>query len=88
MEPAYRAGLVLFYVAANPDSTLRDLAQQLGLTERTIYTVMKDLSGAGMVFVRKEGRRNFYTVNAEAHFVHPLFAHLRVGNFLDALRAG
>ncbi len=81
-------GLVLFYVGMRPDSTLRDLSQQLGLTERRIYTVIKDLSGADMVFVRKEGRRNYYTVNADAHFVHPVFAHLRVGTFLDTLRAG
>lgn len=79
-------GLVLFYVALNPDVTLREVSQRVGLTERTIYSVIKDLSEANMVSVRKEGRRNFYTVNAEAHFAHPIFAHLRVGAFLDALR--
>ena len=81
-------GLVLFYVALNPDVTLREVSQRLGLTERTIYSVIKDLSAEEMVYVRKEGRRNFYSVNSDAHFIHPVFAHLRVGLLLDALRAG
>lgn len=81
-------GLVLFYVALNPDSTVKDVSQRLELTERTIFKVIKDLSGADMLFVRNEGRRKFYSVNPDAHFVHPMFAHLRVGDFLEALRAG
>jgi hypothetical protein len=81
-------GFVLLYLAANPDSTLRDLSQRLGLTERRLHSVIKDLSSADMVRVEKAGRRNSYRVNSDADLAHPLFDHLRLGQFLDALRAG
>lgn len=79
-------GLVLFFLAIHPDSTLRDMAQQLGLTERTLYTMIRDLSSANMVRAARVGRHNSYKVNVDAHFVHPMFAHLRIGNFLDILK--
>ena len=79
-------GLVLFFLAMNEDSTLREIAQRVGVTERTVYTVIRDLSRADMVRTARAGRRNSYTVNGEAHFVHPIFAHLRIGNFLDTLK--
>lgn len=78
-------GLVLFFVAVKPESTLREMAEQLGLTERTLYSVIKDLSGAQMVRTAKMGRRHSYTVNPEAKFLHPHFAHLRLAGFLEAL---
>jgi DNA-binding IscR family transcriptional regulator len=79
-------GFVLFYLAMNPEATLRDMSQNIGLTERTLYSVIKDLSSADMVRVARIGRRNSYNVNADAHFVHPLFAHLTVKKLLDALK--
>jgi predicted DNA-binding transcriptional regulator YafY len=81
-------GVVLFYLATHPDSTLRDLSQQVGLTERTVYRVIHDLSTADMVHTRKVGRRNSYVVNPEAHFVQPMFAHLQVGALIGALYGG
>ena len=94
-EPEARAwsllsahGLVLFFLGMNPDATLRDISERMGLTERTIHTVIKNLSRADMVRVRKVGRRHSYTLNPDAHFVHPMFAHLRVGSFLEALQSG
>ena len=81
-------GLVLFFLGMNPDATLRDISERMGLTERTIHTVIKNLSRADMVRVRKVGRRHSYTLNPDAHFVHPMFAHLRVGSFLEALQDG
>ena len=79
-------GLVLFFLGMNPDATLRDISERLGLTERTIHNVIKNLSRADMVRIRKVGRRNSYKLNGDAHFVHPMFAHLRLGNFLEALQ--
>lgn len=78
-------GLVLFFLATHPNATLRDLSGEIGLTERTIHTVITDLVAVGMVHVQRVGRQNIYEVNPEAHFVHPLFAHLRVEAFLAAL---
>jgi hypothetical protein len=36
----------------------------------------------------KEGRRNRYEINRNAHLRHPLFADLEIGPLLDVLRDG
>ncbi len=66
---------------------MRELASRLGLTERTLYTIIKDLATADMIHVGRSGRQNTYSVNAAARFVQPLFSHLRLGSFLAALQA-
>ena len=79
-------GLVLFFLGMNPDATLRDISARLGLTERTIHNAIKNLSQADMVRVQTVGRRHSYKLNPDAHFLHPMFAHLRLGSFLEALQ--
>jgi len=50
-------GIVLLYISLHPDSTIRDIAEALFLTRRTIWGIIGDLRKAGMIHVRKEGRR-------------------------------
>ena len=57
-------GLALFHVAANPSSTLREIAVALGITERQVVRIMKDLVEVGI------GRRNCYSINSEADLRH------------------
>ncbi len=64
-------GNILFYVAANPDCTIRDIAEALSLTRRTVWGIIGDLRRAGMLNVRKDGRRHHYAVNLDAPFYHP-----------------
>jgi hypothetical protein len=79
-------GVVLFYIAANPDSTMREMAEQLDLTERRIARIVRDLSEAGMLEIQKVGRRNSYRVNEAAHFRHPTLSHLKLSAFVEAVR--
>lgn len=78
-------GVVLFFIAANPEATMREMADELGITERRIARIVKDLSEAGMITVERTGRRNIYTVNEEAHFRHPTLSHIRLGRFVNAI---
>ncbi len=64
-------GAVLFYIAANPDSAIADIALGLSLTRRAVWGNIGDLRGAGMLIVRKEGRRHHYTVNLDGPFLDP-----------------
>ena len=64
-------GTVLFHIAANPKCTTNDIADALCLTRRTVGGAISDLRRAGMVYVKKSGRRNHYTVNLDAPFFHP-----------------
>jgi len=64
-------GTVLFHIAANPECTIRDIADAMCLTRRTVWGVIGDLRRAGMLSIRKNGRRHHYTVNLDAPFLHP-----------------
>ncbi len=64
-------GTVLFHIAANPQCTIRDIADAMCLTRRTVWGVVGDLRRARMLRVRKNGRRHHYTVNLDAPFLHP-----------------
>ncbi len=55
-------GLVLGYIAFHPDATLRQMSQDLGLTERAIHRIVSDLEDAGLIAKGKKGRRNAYSV--------------------------
>lgn len=55
-------GLALRALARRPDLRLRDLADELGLTERSAQALVSDLVGAGLVERLREGRRNRYVV--------------------------
>lgn len=41
------------------------------LTRRTVWGLIGDLRQAGILHVRKLGRRHHYTVNLDAPFLHP-----------------
>ena len=61
-------GLVLIYIGRHPDSTGREIAEAVGITERAVRSIVVDLRVAGYLEPEKVGRRNRYRVNA----AHPL----------------
>ena len=78
-------GVVLFYIAANPDATMRQMSESLNLTERRIAQVVRDLADADLLTVTRNGRRNSYSVNPEAKFRHPTLSHITLGRFVRML---
>ncbi len=73
-------GLVLFYIGVRQDCTVAEISDGLSLTPRTVHGTVGDLRRAGMVNVRKVGRRHHYSVNYGAkagHTVVPGGAELR-----------
>ena len=65
-------GAILFYIAVKPECTIKEIAEAMSLTRRTVWGVIGDLRRAGMLHIRKEGRRHHYTVNLDAPFKHPV----------------
>jgi predicted transcriptional regulator len=56
-------GLVLAFIGQHPDSTGKEIAQAVGITERAVRTIVGDLRQAGYVEPEKVGRRNRYRIN-------------------------
>ena len=53
---------VLLCVAQDPEIRLRDIANTLGITERTVHGILTDLANAGYVMKERDGRRNRYEI--------------------------
>ncbi|MGD8402370.1 MAG: winged helix-turn-helix transcriptional regulator [Anaerolineales bacterium] len=45
--------------------TSREIALALGITERSVIRIIKDLEADGYITKQKEGRKNRYTVNTD-----------------------
>ncbi len=78
-------GTVLFCIAANQDCTIIDLSESLFLTRRTVWGIVGDLRRAGMLNVRKNGRRHHYSVNLDAPFRHPVLKGITLHHVLGGL---
>ena len=63
---------VLLCIAHDPGVRLRDIAARTGVTERTAYSIVTDLTEAGYVVKHKDGRRNRYQIQAHLPLRRPL----------------
>ena len=52
----------LVCIADDSEVRLRDIAATLGITERSAFGIVRDLTDAGYVVKTKEGRRNRYRI--------------------------
>jgi hypothetical protein len=80
-------GRVLLCIAHDPGVRLRDIAATVGITERSAYAIVTDLTAAGYTVKRKDGRRNRYQIQAHMPLPDPASQHLAIGEVL-ALLAG
>jgi IclR helix-turn-helix domain len=80
-------GRVLLLLAHDPEMRLRDIAGRLGITERSAYGIVADLTAAGYVSKRKDGRRNRYQIEAHRPLPEPTSREPTVGEVLALLTA-
>ena len=78
-------GHVLVCVANDPHIRLRDVAENVGITERAVQRIIFDLEQAEMLSREKEGRRNRYRINSRQPLRHPLEQHHTVGELVEAV---
>jgi len=75
-------GHVLVCLARNNKARLRDVAEAVGITERAVQKIVKDLEQAGYVTIRKQGRCNRYRINRRKALRHGLESHVTVSRLL------
>ncbi len=76
---------VLLTIAAEPEIRIRDIASEVGITERAAHRIVADLEEAGYLKVTKVGRRNEYVVLRDLPLRHPSERHHRIGELLKVL---
>jgi len=81
-------GHVLLYLSQDPEVRLRDVAARVGITERAVQKIVRDLQDGGMLTVAKHGRRNRYSIHLREHLRHKLEAHCTVGQLVDLVGGG
>lgn len=76
---------VLVCVARDPDLTLREIADFVGVTERAVHRIVSELEAAGVISIERAGRRNHYEIEFDTPMRHPLEEDKNVGDLLAAL---
>ena len=78
-------GRILICVARNPEMTLREMGDWVGVTERTAHKITKELCADGYLSRRKGTRRTRYIVHADMPLPHPELNEHSVGEIIAAL---
>ena len=58
-------GRVLLCIARDPEVRLREIAADLGVTERSAFSIVNDLADGGYIVRERDGRRNRYEIHPD-----------------------
>jgi predicted transcriptional regulator len=78
-------GLALLLIANDPGLRLRDIADQIGITERATHRIVSGLVESGYVTRTKAGRRNTYEVCGELPLKLPVERDVQLGELLGVI---
>src|SRR5919198_843822 len=76
---------VLQVVSADPTARLRDIAQTVGITERTAAQILNDLEQAGYLSKSRDGRRNQYVIRGFGKLPHARLKGLAANQLIALL---
>jgi|SRR5581483_11379161 len=76
---------VLLRLARQPGARLRDVANEIGITERAAQRIVGDLVEAGYLERERVGRRNRYSVNRNRSLRHAAERGHEIGELLALL---
>lgn len=79
---------VLILLSQNPELVLREVAAQVGITERAVQRIIADLEEANCIEIEKVGRRNRYRILDGQSLRHPVEAHHTIGDLLRMIIGG
>ena len=74
---------VLLCLAAAPEKRLRDVAIQVGITERAVQRIVVELEDARYLERKRIGRRNRYELRSNLYLRHPVEGHRTIGELID-----
>lgn len=76
---------VLLYIAQNPASTARKIAQAVGITERATQRLIRDLDDAGYITRTRVGRHNEYVIHRDQPVSGEVIGDVPVSALIDCL---
>ena len=80
---------VLICITEDDSVRSRDIAVRVGITERAVQRIVRELCEAGYVTKVREGRRNRYSLHLDLPLRHPVEGHCTVSELFETvLRPG
>jgi len=76
---------VLICIARDPDARVRDIADQVGITDRAVQRILAELEEGHVLVRERRGRRTHYAIDSRAHLRHPLEAHRRLRDLVKLI---
>ncbi len=76
---------VMLCIAHDPGIRLREIGESVGITERAAHRIVVELSDAGYISRKRNGRRNHYTIKSHLPLPDPLAREQRIGDLLAIL---
>tara|TARA_R110002049_G_scaffold27321_2_gene94353 strand:- start:624587 stop:624934 length:348 start_codon:yes stop_codon:yes gene_type:complete len=76
---------VLAVLHSDPTIVVRQVAMQVGITERAVQRIIQELEDGGFISRKKVGRQNQYRVLANKSLRHPIEAHRKIGDILKLI---
>jgi DNA-binding IclR family transcriptional regulator len=78
---------VLLCIAEDPGIRGRDIAERVGITERSAQSIIADLVEGGYLTREKIGRRNQYQIHPDLPLRHPVERDSQVSELLRLVKA-
>lgn len=79
---------VLICLSRDPEQRLRDVADQIGITERSVQKIVQDLVDGGVLLKERVGRRNQYRIRGSRHLRHQVEGHCKVADLIEMANRG
>lgn len=76
---------VLLCLAKNSSMRIRDIAVEVGITERAVQRIISELTDCGYISIVKEGRCNIYNIHKEKHLKHPIESHKQIIDLISLI---
>ena len=80
-----RHAVSLSLIAKHPKITAIELANQMGITERAVRKIIADLSAAGYITKKREGRGIRYTIDPALSLRQVIHREIAIGDLLVSL---
>ncbi|MEI8307854.1 MAG: winged helix-turn-helix transcriptional regulator [Chloroflexales bacterium] len=79
---------VLLCIARSQHMTAKEIAEVVGITERAVQRLIRDLEESGYIVGVRVGRQNRYVIRIDHPMRHPAQAGHLIGALIDLLGAG
>ena len=76
---------VLAVLHSDSEKVLREVAIEVGITERAVQRIIQDLEEGGFIERERVGRHNRYRILKGQSLRHPIESHRKIGDLLEMI---